>query len=218
MYKLRAICIAIDVSPQRYERFLATQQELPPRERLDVFRDVKTRWNFTYDMCERAIKLRRYIDEWLKRETEGHSGARSSGDEMAEVDHRDLRRLRLSPSEWHHLELITKLLAQFKRATSSLSESKGPQIPYIWMMYNRLFDYLDTMTTSLDDDSSGQGDEWPTVVKAAAEKGKQKLSKYYGRTDEERGFLFNCATILDPRQKLTAYEVLLSQRFITDIC
>jgi hypothetical protein len=63
MYKLRAICIAIDVSPQRYERFLATQQELPPRERLDVFRDVKTRWNSTYDMCERAIKLRRYINK-----------------------------------------------------------------------------------------------------------------------------------------------------------
>jgi hypothetical protein len=77
-------------------------------------------------MCERAIKLQRYIDKWLKRETKGHLGARSSGDEMAEVDHRDLRRLRLSPSEWHYLKLITKLLAQFKRATSSLSESKGP--------------------------------------------------------------------------------------------
>jgi hypothetical protein len=103
-------------------------------------------------MCERAIKLRQYIDEWLKRESEGHSGARSSDNEMAEVDHRDLRRLRLSPSEWHHLGLITKLLAQFKRATNSLSESKEPQIPYIWMMYNRLFDFLDTMATTLDDD------------------------------------------------------------------
>jgi transposase len=85
-------------------------------------------------------------------------------------------------------------------------------------MYNRLFNYLDTITTSLDDDLSGQGDEWPTVVKAVVEKGKQKLSKYYRRTDKERGFLFNCATILDLRQKLTAYKVLLLQRFITDIC
>jgi hypothetical protein len=27
--------------------------------------------------------------------------------------------------------------------------------------------------------------------------------------------LFNCATILDPSQKLTAYKVLLTQLFIT---
>jgi hypothetical protein len=85
-------------------------------------------------------------------------------------------------------------------------------------MYNRLFNYLDTITTFLDDDLSGQGDEWPTVVKAAVKKSKQKLSKYYRRIDKERGFLFNCATILDLRQKLTAYKVLLLQRFITDIC
>ncbi|KAI1508820.1 hypothetical protein Ptr86124_012119 [Pyrenophora tritici-repentis] len=32
--KIRAICIAIDVSPQRFERFIAVQQHLPPKERL----------------------------------------------------------------------------------------------------------------------------------------------------------------------------------------
>jgi hypothetical protein len=85
-------------------------------------------------------------------------------------------------------------------------------------MYNRLFNYLDIITTSLDNDLSRQGDEWPTVVKAIAEKSKQKLSKYYRRIDKKRSFLFNCTTILYLRQKLTAYEVLLLQRFITDIC
>jgi hypothetical protein len=85
-------------------------------------------------------------------------------------------------------------------------------------MYNRLFNYLDTITTFLDNDLSGQGDEWPTVVKAIVEKSKQKLSKYYRKTDKKRSFLFNCATILDLRQKLTAYKVLLLQQFITDIC
>jgi transposase len=85
-------------------------------------------------------------------------------------------------------------------------------------MYNRLFNYLDTITTFLDYDLSRQGDEWPTVVKAIVEKGKQKLSKYYRRTDKKCSFLFNCATILNLRQKLTTYKVLLLQRFITDIC
>jgi transposase len=78
-------------------------------------------------------------------------------------------------------------------------------------MYNRLFNYLDIINTFLDDNLSGQGDKWLTVVKAVVEKGKQKLSKYYRRIDKERSFLFNCATILDLRQKLTTYKVLLLQ-------
>jgi transposase len=66
-------------------------------------------------------------------------------------------------------------------------------------MYNRLFNYLDTITTFLDNDLSRQGDKWPIVVKAIVEKGKQKLSKYYRRIDKERSFLFNYVTILDLR-------------------
>jgi hypothetical protein len=85
-------------------------------------------------------------------------------------------------------------------------------------MYNRLFDFLDSMTTELDEDHSEQAtNNWPTVVRNAANKGKEKLKKYYSRTEAERGYLFNCATILDPTQKLTVYEVLLSQTFITAI-
>ncbi|KAF2876486.1 hypothetical protein BDV95DRAFT_464366, partial [Massariosphaeria phaeospora] len=63
------------------------------------------------------------------------------------------------------------------------------------------------MQDELDDDTENRDtSEWPTVVRAAADKGRAKLSKYYGRTGDERGFLFNCATVLDPSQKLTAYE------------
>ncbi|EUC39510.1 hypothetical protein COCMIDRAFT_111380, partial [Bipolaris oryzae ATCC 44560] len=47
---------------------------------------------------------------------------------------------------------------------------------------------------------------WLSIVRAAANKGRAKLSKYYSKTDKERGYLFNCASILDPTQKLTAYK------------
>ncbi len=84
------------------------------------------------------------------------------------------------------------------------------------MMYNRLFDFLEKIEQELGEDLNyKENTEWPEVVKAAAEKGRLKLTKYYSRTGEEQGFLFNCATILDPTQKLTAYEVRLSQLFIT---
>jgi hypothetical protein len=163
-------------------------------------------------MCERAIKLQKYIDEWLKQEVVLKLGVNPdsihNNNDTAEIDFRDLKRLRLSSIEWHHLELITHMLKRFKDATSFLSENQKPQIQYIWLMYNRLFDFLDKMSEDLDEDQDNQENtEWPAVVKAAAEKGRLKLSKYYSKTDAEHGFLFNCATILDPTQKLTAYEV-----------
>jgi hypothetical protein len=132
-----------------------------------------------------------------------------------DIDFRDLKRLRLSSTEWHHLELVTDMLKRFKDATSALSQDTKPQIQYIWLMYNRLFDYLDKMIEDLSEDPDNP--EWAAVVIAAAERGRLKLTKYYSRTDAERGYLFNCATTLDPTQKLNAYEVLLLQLSITVI-
>jgi hypothetical protein len=171
-------------------------------------------------MCARAIKLQKYIDEWLKQEIILKPGVNAdsvpNSNDTTEVDFRDLKRLRLSSTEWHHLELITEMLKRFKDATSFLSENQKPQIQFIWLMYNRLFDFLDQMTEDLNEDLENQeSTDWPAVVRAAAEKGQAKLSKYYSKTDAQHGFLFNCATVLDPTQKLTTYEVCLSQLFIT---
>ncbi|KAJ8110237.1 hypothetical protein OPT61_g6862 [Boeremia exigua] len=44
------------------------------------------------------------------------------------------------------------------------------------------------------------------LIRSAASKGRAKLSKYYARTGDEQGYLYNCAAILDPTQKLTVYE------------
>ena len=134
------------------------------------------------------------------------------------MDFRDLKRLRLSSTNWHHLELLTKVLREFKNATDYLSQTDEPQIHNIWLMYNRLFDFLDDMVSGLGEDSEsteGQGLDWPAVVKKAAKNGEEKLRKYYSKMSEQRGYLFNCVTILDPTQKLTAYEVRLSQIFNT---
>lgn len=159
-------------------------------------------------MCTRAIQLRAYIDKWLADEANKRGGTSFSqvtaeGTDRADVDSRDLKRLCLSASEWHHLEVITNTLEKFKRATTEISLARTPHIQDIWNMYNALFDFLDEIEESwLGDDRT-----WPTVVREAVKKGREKLSKYYSQTDAKKGHLFNCAAVLDPTQKLTCYEV-----------
>ncbi|USP80392.1 Dimer-Tnp-hAT domain-containing protein [Curvularia clavata] len=125
-YPIRAICIIVDSSPQRYERFLATQRDLPPKKRLSVICDVRIRWNSTYNMCKRAVKFRQYINKWLKDEialrVPIHTENLSEADNNTDIDSQDLKRLRLSAQEWSHLEMVTEMLSHFKTATMSLNK------------------------------------------------------------------------------------------------
>jgi hypothetical protein len=160
-------------------------------------------------MCERALQLAPYIDEWIEKEIALKPLRRSAAPNgTAEADYRDLKKLRLSRAEWNHLQAITRMLQSFKKATSSLSINNRPWIQHLWLMYNRLFDFLDDMNEEVGEDTA-QVDNigWPDIVRAAAEKGRAKLSKYYSKTGGEQGYLFNCAAVLDPTQKLTVYEV-----------
>lgn len=171
-------------------------------------------------MCERAVKLQSYINEWLQNEIDRRPrGSVSVTASTSEADYKDLKKLRLSGTEWQHLNAITQMLKKFKKATTNLSNSSRPLIAWTWLMYNRLFDFLNEMNYDLGEElNHTELEEWPDVVKHAATKGKEKLTKYYSRTGSERGYLYNCATILDLTQKLTAYEVPLLQPFITAMC
>jgi hypothetical protein len=105
------------------------------------------------------------------------------------------------------------MLKRFKAATNYLNKNQKPYFLYIWFIYNQLFDFLDQKTEELEEDSNKlENTEWPNVVRATAEKDWSKLTR------KEQGFLFNCTTILDPIQRLTAYNVLLLQLFVTAAC
>ncbi|KAH7334187.1 hypothetical protein BKA66DRAFT_480079, partial [Pyrenochaeta sp. MPI-SDFR-AT-0127] len=104
--------------------------------------------------------------------------------------------------DWLNQEIAQKIVVN----TSSISIDNSTA-EYIWLMYNRLFDFLNTITQDLEEDiKHDKIATWPAVIRNTAIKGKAKLSKYYRVTSGERGFLFNYATILDPTQKLTAYK------------
>jgi hypothetical protein len=55
--KLRKLIVKIRSSPQRQARFLC-QCQIHNEDKLNLILDIKTRWNSTYLMLERAQKLR----------------------------------------------------------------------------------------------------------------------------------------------------------------
>jgi hypothetical protein len=50
-------------------------------------------------MCERALQLSLYIDEWIEKEISLKPLRRSAPNGTAEADYRDLKKLRLSRPE-----------------------------------------------------------------------------------------------------------------------
>jgi len=56
--RLRKLVVKIRSSPQRREKFSQQIELYPGLKSLNLILDVKTRWNSTYFMLQRALKLR----------------------------------------------------------------------------------------------------------------------------------------------------------------
>ena len=127
-------------------------------------------------MCKQAIKLQLYINNQLEQEialkpTTYKNSALTSNNNI-EADWKDLKKLQLTAPKWQHLKAVTQMLKRFKTATSFLSKNSSPQILYIQLMYNQLFNFLDQITEELGKESNSvEGTEQLDAVKAAAQKG-----------------------------------------------
>ncbi|CAB5351658.1 unnamed protein product [Rhizophagus irregularis] len=68
--KLRKLIVKIRASPQRRDRFSRQCDLYPTVKDLNLILDVKTRWNSTYLMIERALQLQKPLDETIRIEPE----------------------------------------------------------------------------------------------------------------------------------------------------
>lgn len=120
--KLRKGVVAIRNSPQRRELFLR-QCIAANVETKIVLRDVRTRWNSTLIMCERAKEMREPYDLTLRSITK-------------------LRTYVLDDDEWHKVDELIKLLSPFREATEMLSNEHSPTISRVSSVYQVLFQHL----------------------------------------------------------------------------
>ncbi|EAU32787.1 predicted protein [Aspergillus terreus NIH2624] len=182
--KIRKITKFVNASPQRRERFQLTQR-LESGSVYYLLLDCKTRWNSSYLMIRRALKLRQPIESFIQH-----------------WDSQKLDYLRPTPVEWKQLEYLLELLYPFYIFTSCLSENTGPTVHRVYDIYNDLFDHLDLAINRLRNKRAS----WKQQILEGLEEAHKKLRKYYRRTYQAEGYIYAIATILDPTSKLEKFK------------
>ncbi|EXX56006.1 hypothetical protein RirG_220070 [Rhizophagus irregularis DAOM 197198w] len=152
--KLRKLIVKIRSSPQYKERF-ARQAEAADLKGLNLILDIRTWWNSTHDMLERALEMREALD------------ATASSD-------KDLRIFELNENEWNTIKEIMSVLKVFIRATKVVSSAKYPILSTTIPIYNFLIDKLESYC-----DKSNYSD-----IANAVKVGINKLDTYYTKTDD----------------------------------
>jgi hypothetical protein len=179
-FKVRGLAVFVNASPQRREAFLALQTKEP---RLIPIQDVRTRWNSTFLMLNRARQLQSIFDQYC-------------------TTHQYVQ-FKLDQEEWRQVEYLLLITKPFFDFTNVLSKTRDVTVHHVFSIYNRLFTHLEDAEKKL----KGKGVPWKKRMLQALRAAKAKLSKYYGATDNEPyGTIYAIATILYPSKKLRYFD------------
>lgn len=124
---LRIAIKAIRYSPLKLDRLETfCGQEDPPLKFVKPILDVKTRWNSTFDMLERTIRLKSPL---IRIFNEIAMEPRKSGEDPFPI---------FTHSDWETYRLISDLLRPFKEVTVEISGDSYPTFSTSLPLYNYL--------------------------------------------------------------------------------
>lgn len=124
--KARSLAIYINASPQRRDNFLKSQTKQPA---LVPIQDVRTRWNSTYLMLQRAKRLQSDLDQYCR---------------AFQVDH-----LMINSEEWRQIDYLLCLTKPFFDFTMIMAKTKDITIYGVFGVYNLLFEHLEASIRQL---------------------------------------------------------------------
>jgi len=119
--------------------------------------DVKTRWNVTLELRERAFQLRKFTSEWPKH-----------------PKFRDYQPLFTTQDEWTIVKYVMEVLRPFLYWTLSMSMRHTVTLHHVITVYNVTFDDMDGVMRALDKTET----QWKEDLFFAVMLAQQKLAKY----------------------------------------
>lgn len=163
--KVRKGVVAIRISPQRREMF-QRQCTVAGIVHKNLVRDVRTRFNSTLNMIERAKEL-------------------SVPFEMTLNCIPELRKYVLSSDKWNMVDELITLLLPFREATIMLSNEHSPTLSRTSSVHQLLFSHLEKYSEEAPAQSKRSASyvQRPEWLLKAADNGWEKLKKYYPTSD-----------------------------------
>ncbi|GLB40642.1 hypothetical protein LshimejAT787_0805130 [Lyophyllum shimeji] len=140
-------------------------------------RDVKTRWNSTYDMLKVAYDYRKVVDA------------------LTDQRSANLRDYEVSEEEWKLARQLVEVLEVFKESTEFFSRKDEAYLSNVIPAMDIVDDALATAISEKTYNKS---------ILAAIKIGKCTLNRYYSKTDMSE--LYRVAMVLDPRYKLEYFR------------
>lgn len=197
--KLHNIVKYINRSDQRRQEFLKEQATVTlPNDEIfeyELVGDGGIRWNSTYYMIRRAIKLRSAIDLYI------YHWQKSPLDD----DAYDLSKDQLSLHDWAEINRFAELLQPFEKMTKRLegnAHRRGQEGSHgaVW----EVLEAMDYLNLKLEAQARAVQDEDESYYKTGIDLGYHKLQKYYALTD--RSPVYRAAIVLHPAHKESYFE------------
>jgi len=178
------LTVLITLAPGRRNEFIDCQKAKVRIAVLPIM-DVKTRWNSTLELLERAYRLREVAWEWLKY-----------------PKYSDYRPLFTTQDEWTIVKYVIEVLRPFRYWTLWISKRHTVTLHHLITVHNDMFDHMDGMMRALNKKKT----QWKEDLFFAVKCAQQKLSKYYTEVTPTTGMLLITAHILDPFRKLRSFR------------
>ena len=174
------VAVLITLTPGHRNEFIDCQKA---KFRIPVLpiMDVKTCWNSTPELLERAFRLREFTRVWLQN-----------------PQYAEYRPLFATPDEWTIVKYVMEVLRPFRYWTLWMSKRHTVTSHHVITVYNDMFDHLDGVMRAL----AKKKTPWKEYLFFTVRLARQKLSKYNTYITPTTDMLQISAHILDPFRKL----------------
>jgi len=178
------LAVLITLTPGRQNEFIDCQKAKVRIAVLPIM-DVKTRWNSTRELLERADRLREFTREW-------HQNLKYS----------EYWPLFTTQDEWTIVKDVMEVLRPFRYWTLWMLKRHTVTLHHVITVYNDMFDHIHGVMRAL----AKKKTQWKEDLFFAVKLARQKLSKYYAEVTPMTGMLLISAHILDPFRKLRSFR------------